>query len=189
MDITLQRELDDINSLLNVSSDEKLRLEKQIQNYTNNQLSKLNNTKEQEIYTKINNILKQMCNQIANEFNIDINLINTIYNNHKVKLKNDFHENSHDETSHESDNNQSDSDSDSDSEQHHTKTNSINTTQNSTNNIQITQNIPICIEVNKPTKPIKCPANKGSNGELCGRMTIKTTNFTYCGYHKKYFKP
>ena len=116
MDITLQRELDDINSLLNVSSDEKLRLEKQIQNYTNNQLSKLNNTKEQEIYTKINNILKQLCNQIANEFNIDINLINTIYNNHKIKLKNDFHQNSHDQTSHESDNNHSDSDSDSDEE-------------------------------------------------------------------------
>ena len=84
MDMSLQKEIDTINSLLNVSSEEKEELEKQIKRYTTNQISKLNNNKEQELYKKINNILKEICNQIADIYKIDVD---SIYNNHKIKLK------------------------------------------------------------------------------------------------------
>ena len=167
MDISLQREFNNINTLINISNKEKNILENQI----NNQNFQINNNNQLQIYKNINTILNSICNQISIQFKIDINLINSIYNTHKIKLTNDYEESEQE--------NSINSDSDSDSE-----------------STQLDKNIstdipkkPICIPVNIPNKPIKCPANKGNNGQLCGRMTIKTTNFTYCGYHKKYFKP
>ena len=83
--MSLQKEIDTINSLLNVSSEEKEELEKQIQRYTTNQISKLNNNKEQELYKKINNILKEiMLIKSQIQYKIDVD---SIYNNHKIKLK------------------------------------------------------------------------------------------------------
>ena len=179
MDINLQREINNINSLLNIPQKEKKILEQQINNFINNNTSNTtNNNIEQEIYKKINIILKGLCYKIATKFNIDVSIIDSIYNNHKIKLKNDYHDNSEQENSSDSDSN-SDSDSDDEESQN-------NISQQNTDN---TNNNTICIPINTPNKSIKCPANKGNNGQLCGRMTIKTTNFTYCGYHKKYFKP
>ena len=186
MDINIQREFDNINSLLNVSSDEKNILEKQIQNYTNNQISKLNNNKEQQVYKQINTILKQICNQIALEYNIEDNIINTIFNNHKIKLKDDYYQESdspQDNTS------ESDNDSLSDSEDTDKSISNTNTSSISNINIDHSQNItPICPEI-KTDKPKSCPAKKGNNGQICGKNTIKSCNFQFCGYHKKYFKP
>ena len=176
MDISLQNEIDTINSLLNVSSEYKEELEKQIQRYTTNQISKLNNNKEQELYKKINNILKQICNQIADTYKINVD---SIYNNHKIKLNNDFQENC--ETESQQVESVLDTDDDESSDE--------STNPNSPKSLNTETQAPVCLDVKTLTKPIKCPANKGNNGQLCGRMTIKLTNFTYCGYHKKYFKP
>ena len=231
MDINIQRELESINSLFNVSKAEKKNLKNKTNEFISTELSNINNNKEQEMYSRINNILEQICNDIHNEFKIEKKKLNNILNQHKFKIISDNSENiidddnnkydttgdnnkydttsdnnKYDTTSDNENDNENDNDNDNDNENDNDNDSKekIQLTENNTNNSKKDNSIKTDSKKdnsiktdskkdnsnNVLTTPIKCPAPKKKGcSEFCGRLTIKTYNFMYCGYHKKYFKP
>ena len=181
MDINIQRELNCINDLFNVSKSEKKKLEERANEFISSELVNIGNNKENEMFMRINNILEQICNEIQKEFNIDKIQLKHILEQHKFKLCSEsLNNNCENSIKNNSDSDSSDSDSDSDNENNVVKENSKSKKDEDKNNKDDNRK--------KLTQPIKCPAHKGNNGELCGRLTIKSCNYEYCGYHKKYFK-
>ena len=174
MDINIQRELNCINDLFNLSKNDKKKLEEKANEFISSELVNIGNNKENEMFMRINNILEQICNEIQEEFNIDKTQLNNILEQHKFKLCSESSNNNCENSiKNNSDSDSNDSDSDSDNENNVVKESSKSKKDE---------------DKNKLTQPIKCPAHKGNNGELCGRLTIKSCNYEYCGYHKKYFK-
>ena len=51
--------------------------------YINTQINNINSNKEQQLFTRINNILDKICLDIQNEFNIDKSSLDSIVNQHK----------------------------------------------------------------------------------------------------------
>ena len=190
MDINIQRELDSIQSLLNVSNSEKKQLEQKANNFITEELVNINNNKEKELFLRINNILEQICNELHQEFNIDKVKLNNIFKNHKFNIL----YNSDSENYIENTISNSDSDSDSDSDNDNGSDNDSDKEKNKKidkkDEVNVTKKDIDKKENNDVlTGPIKCPAAKRNGcSELCGRLTIKACNFMYCGYHKKYFK-
>ena len=176
MDINIQRELDNINSILSFSNQEKKDLQSKTNAYINTQINNINSNKEQQLFTRINNILDKICLDIQNEFNIDKSSLDSIVNQHKFTIDTPLENNSTQNTSPQ--NTSSDDDS-SDDEQ---DTKQLNT---KTKKEEITP--PKKKEVKKNNGPVPCPAVKGSNGQVCGKDTVSKCNYLYCGYHKKYF--
>lgn len=175
MDINIQRELNYINDLFNVSKSEKKNLEEKANEFISSELVNIGNNKENEMFMRINNILEQICIEIQEEFNIDKIQLNNILEQHKFKL---CCESSNNNCENSIKNNSNSDSSDSDNENNVVKESSKK--DEDKNNKDDNKK--------KLTQPIKCPAHKGNNGELCGRLTIKSCNYEYCGYHKKYFK-
>ena len=179
----------------------KKNLEDKANEFINTELVNINTNKEQEMFSRINNILEQICNDIHSEFNINKKDLNNILNQHKFKLISNLEtENIINDSDSDSDSN-NDTNSDSNSDTNNNNKENIKSIEKNKQNQNKDQNK--LIEKNKQnqnkdqkndnnnvlTMPIKCPAAK-KNGcsELCGRLTIKTCNYMYCGYHKKYFK-
>lgn len=163
MDINIQKELENINRIINISANDKMNLEKKTKDFIDNEVNTINNKRENEVYSKINGILEQIVKDIQNEFKLDKGELHDILEKHKFKLNESIH--------------MMEFDDDSEDEKLTEQSNSDNEESEETTSSE-----------NQVCGPVPCPANKGSDGNLCGRMTVVGTNYQFCGYHKKYHK-
>ena len=86
MDINIQQELNNINSILSFSNQEKKDLQSKTNMYINTQINNINSNKEQQLFSRINNILDKICLDIQSEFNIDKSSLDSIVNQHKFTI-------------------------------------------------------------------------------------------------------
>ena len=163
MDINIQKEIENINRIINISANDKMNLEKKTKDFIDNEVNTINNKRENEVYSKINGILEQIVKDIQTEFKLDKVELNDILEKHKFKLDQSIYTMEFDD--------------DSEDEKLTEQSNSDNEDSEETTSSE-----------NQICGPIPCPANKGNDGNLCGRMTIAGTNYQFCGYHKKYHK-
>ena len=163
MDINIQKEIENINSIINISANDKMNLEKKTKDFIDNEVNTINNKRENDVYSKINGILEQIVKDIQNEFKLNKGELHDILEKHKFKLSESI--------------NLMEFDDDYEEETPTEQSNSDNEESEETTSSE-----------NKICGPIPCQATKGNDGVLCGRMTIIGTEYQFCGYHKKYYK-
>jgi len=160
----------------NMEKDIKLNVcdKKELKNLTESfilsQLEDFKSVKINNVYKHLNEILLNICKQIAQKFNIDESEINKIIEKDlfNINLRVEKNESEDDESEHnQSENDESEYDSEDNESEHNESTN--NNSDKKSDKFSAT-----CIHFME------------NKNEACGRDSKPGTN--YCGYHKKYAK-